>query len=127
MKRKKKGKKNLHLKKKKVEIDLDKPPPGKENSDHTKYENLLKDLDKVLIDSVSVRTKFNAIEEMKETAPTDSAIFKGFDSLQSDYIQVKKKIDELCNELESMKKEFSRETYGHKENLMIMEQNMLRI
>ena len=36
-------------------MDLDKPPPGKENSDHTKYENLLKDLDKVLIDSVTVR------------------------------------------------------------------------
>ena len=52
----------------------------------------MKDLDKVLIDSVSVRAKFNAIEEIKEKAPTDSAIFKGFDSLQSDYIQVEKRL-----------------------------------
>ena len=36
---------------------------------------------------------------MEETAPTDSAIFKGFNSLQNDNIQVEKKIDELCNEL----------------------------
>ena len=49
----------------KGEMDLDNPPPGKENSDYTKYENLLKDLDKVLIDSVSVRANFNAIEEIK--------------------------------------------------------------
>ena len=62
----------------------------------------MKDLDKVLIDSVKVRAKFNAIEEMEETAPTDSEVFKGFDSLQSDYIHVEKKIDELCNELQSI-------------------------
>ena len=63
----------------KGEIDIDKLPPGKENSDHTKYENLLRDLDEVLIDSVSAGTNFNAIEEMKETAPTDSVIF--YDSI----------------------------------------------
>ena len=51
----------------------------------TKYENLLKDLDKVLIDSVLVRANFNAIK-MEETASTDSVIFKGFNSLQSDNI-----------------------------------------
>ena len=96
-------------------MDIDKLPPGKENSDHTKYENLLKDLDKVLIESVSVREKFNATEETKGTAQTNSEIFKGFNSFQSDYIKVEKKIHELCNELESINKEFIRETYIHKE------------
>ena len=38
----------------KGEKDIEQPPSGKANSDHTKYENLLKDLDKVLIDSVKV-------------------------------------------------------------------------
>ena len=75
----------------------------------------MKDLDKVLIDSVSVRANLNAIEEIKETAPTDSAIFKGFNSLQNDYIQVEKMIDKLCNEIKSIKKRFSRENYRHKE------------
>ena len=35
--------------------------------------------------------------------------------MQSDNIQVEKKIDELCNEIKSIKKEFSQEKYRHKE------------
>ena len=90
-----------------------------------RYQTLLKDLDKLLIESNTVRANFNAIEKMRNQIPNESPILKGFDTLQCNYTNYQEKINQVCQQLDSIDKQFNRENYRNKKPILLMKINMI--